>query len=72
MTGSAPSRPRGRKQKMAARATAEREGLRAARREVETIYLLVYRARGHIGRYPLATLTTPGLIDWSTLPVVGR
>lgn len=65
--------PRGHtRRKRIARAQAERDRHREARREVMEVYWLVYRARGYTGPHPTATLTTPGIIDWSTMPVVGR
>jgi hypothetical protein len=57
---------------MAARGAAERAGLRELVREATHVYMLVYRARGYVGPYPLPTLRSPGLIDWSAIPVVGR
>lgn len=72
MTTVAQHRPRGRKQKMAARASAERAGVIAAAKDAADLYLLVYAARGQTGPYPLPTLRHPGLIDTSTMPVIGR
>jgi hypothetical protein len=61
-----------RKRKMQARASAERAGMQAASREIRSVYWLVYRARGYTGPCPVPTLWSRGLIDLSTLPVVGR
>jgi hypothetical protein len=59
-----PNRPRGRKQKLAARGQVERERLRLADLEVFDTYMLIFRARGGVGFLPR--------VDWGQMPVVGR